>query len=116
MIFSNLITFLADVGELCDGLEPVLRLVGFVVLGIKIGVPIILIVIGMADLAGAVTLKDESKIKEAQKKLVSRAVSAVMVFLVVTIVGVLMTLVGTEKYRDCMDCINNPTDCKQASD
>lgn len=116
MIFSNLITFLADVGTLCNGLEPILRLVGFVVLGIKIGVPIILIVIGMADLAGAVTQKDESKIKEAQKKLVSRAVAAVMVFLVVTIVGVLMGLVGTDTYKGCMKCINNPTDCKQISD
>ena len=116
MIFSNLITFLADVGTLCNGLEPVLRLVGFVVLGIKIGVPIILIVIGMADLAGAVTQKDESKIKEAQKKLVSKAVAAVMVFLVVTIVGVLMGLVGTDTYKGCMKCINNPTDCKTATD
>ena len=116
MIFSNLIKFLADVGTLCNGLEPILRLVGFVVLGIKIGVPIILIVIGMADLAGAVTQKDESKIKEAQKKLVSRAVAAVMVFLVVTIVGVLMGLVGTDTYKGCMKCINNPTDCKQISD
>ena len=116
MGITNVITFLTDVGNLCDDLGPVLRLVGYVVLGIKIGVPIILIVLGMMDLAKAVTQKDDGKIKDAQKTLVSRAVAAVMVFLVVTIVGVLMGLVGTERYKDCMKCINNPTDCSQAAD
>ena len=113
MGITNLITFLADGGTLCNELEPVLRLVGYVVLGIKIGVPIILIVIGMSDLASAVMKKDEKEVKEAQKKLVSRAVAAVMVFLVITIVGVLMNLVGTEEYKDgCMKCINDPSSCR----
>ena len=45
----NLINFLDTIDntqELCDSLRPVLRLVGYVLLLIKIAVPIILIVVG----------------------------------------------------------------------
>ena len=47
--------------DVCTGLAPVLRIVGIVVWGIKVIVPIILIVIGMIDLAKAVTEKSEDK-------------------------------------------------------
>ncbi len=115
MGLANLITFLEDV-DLCGELEPALRLVGYVVLAIKIGVPIILIIVGMKDLAKAVTEKKEDDIKKAQQGLISKAIAAVMVFLVITIVGVLMTLVGTEKYQACMKCIKNPVGCKTIDD
>lgn len=97
--------------DVCTGLAPVLRIVGIVIWGIKVIVPIILIVIGMIDLAKAVTEKSEDKIKEAQQKLIKRAIAAVLVFLVVSLVGVLMTIVGDESYSDCMECINSPWGC-----
>lgn len=115
MELFDMINFLDEV-NLCNDLKPVLRLVGYVVLAIKIGAPIILIVVGMIGLAKAVTEKNEDKVKEAQKNLVSKAVAAVCVFLVVTIVGVLMGLVGTDRYKDCMTCINDPGSCDAASD
>ena len=72
----------------------------------------------MLDFAKAVTEKNEDKIKEAQKKLISKAVAAVCVFLVTVIVGVLMRIVGNDDYRGCMTCITNPFtgDCKQYVD
>ena len=45
--------------DICGGLGPVLRIVGIVVWGIKVVVPIILIVVGMMDLAKAVTEKSD---------------------------------------------------------
>ena len=94
--------------DLCHDLAPVLRIVGIVVLGVKIVVPILLIVIGMIDLAKAVAEKDEGKIKDAQNKLVRRAITAVIVFLVASLVGVLMKLVGSDDYKKCLPCINHP--------
>ena len=102
---------LASAEDVCSGLQPVLRIVGIVVWGIKVIVPIILIVIGMIDLAKAVTEKSEDKIKEAQQKLIKRAIAAVLVFLVVSLVGVVMTIVGDNAYETCMDCINSPWSC-----
>jgi uncharacterized membrane protein len=97
--------------EICDGLSPVLRIVGIVVWGIRVVVPIILIVVGMIDLAKAVTEKSEEKIKEAQQKLVKRAIAAVLVFLVVSLVTVVMSIVGNKDYEACMDCIESPWSC-----
>lgn len=102
---------------ICEGLGPVLRIVGIVVWGIKVVVPIILIVVGMMDLAKAVTEKSDDKIKAAQNGLIKKAIAAVLVFLVITIVTLLMTLIGDNSYKECMGCINNPfsTNCKTPS-
>ncbi len=105
----DLFYFLINSGnELCDQAKPILRLVGIVVFGIKVVVPIILIVVGMIDLAKAVTEKSEDNIKKAQQALIKKAIAAVIVFLVVTIVSLLMNLVGDDSYRACMDCIDDP--------
>ena len=83
-------------------------LVGLVVFGIKVAVPIILIVVGMTNLLGAISQQDEKALKKAQEALVQKAVAAVAVFLIATIVGLLMGVIGGTQYQDCMDCINSP--------
>ena len=110
----NLINLLdlTSAEQFCGEMEPVLKVVGLVVFGIKVAVPIILIVIGMLDLAKAVTEKKEDDIKAAQQKLIKRAIAAVLVFLVVTLVGLVMGLIGAGEYKSCMDCINHPFGCK----
>ena len=108
--------YILDASDVCSGLAPVLRIVGIVVWGIKVVVPIILIVIGMIDLAKAVTEKSEDKIKEAQQKLIKRAIAAVLVFLVVSLVGVVMTIVGDSSYEDCMTCVNSPWSCSTSGE
>lgn len=114
----NLINVLTTVkaSDLCDELGPVLRIVGIAIFIIKVVVPIMLIVVGMLDMAKAVTEKDENKIKDAQHKLIKKAIAAVLVFLIVTIVGVLMNLIGADDYKQCTKCITSPFDCKTASD
>ena len=94
--------------SICNDLAPVLRLVGIVVKGIQIFVPIILIIIGMLDFAKAVTEKDDGKIKDAEKKLINRAIAAVLVFLVIFLVSILMKLIGNKEYEKCMTCITSP--------
>ena len=93
---------------LCTDLAPVLRLVGIVVKGIQIVVPIMLIIIGMLDFAKAVTEKDDGKIKAAEKTLINRAIAAVLVFLVIFLVSILMKLLGKNEYEKCMTCITSP--------
>ena len=86
----------------------VLRIIGIVVFGIKVVVPILLIIVGMVDLAKAVNAKDEKEIKTAQQNLVKKAIAAVLVFLVVTIVSILMSIVGSGEYKNCLNCVNHP--------
>ena len=83
----NLVNFLADVkcgGMTVDQIIP--GTVSTVVTILKIAVPIILIVLGMIDLAKAVMANEEKEMKEAQKKLVKRIVYAVLIFFVVALV------------------------------
>ena len=78
MFMMNYVNILAneidDVGSFCTSAVPALRIVGWVYVGIQIVVPIILIIVGMLDLAKAVTEKSDDNIKKAQQLLIKRAI------------------------------------------
>lgn len=78
----------------CDALMPIIRLIrdGVIPL-IQIGIPIILILLGMLDLGKAVMASKEDEIKSAQKLLIKRAIYAVAIFFVVFIVQVVFGLI-----------------------
>jgi hypothetical protein len=97
--------------ELCKELSFVLKLVGLVVFAIKIVVPILLLFYGMLDFVNAVMLKKEDEVKGALNKLKSRAIAAVVVFCVVSVVNLLMNFIGSDEYKNCVTCINDPFDC-----
>ncbi len=85
----NLVQILA-----CDpNLKPLISFLKHGILPIiQIGIPIILIVMGSIDLGKAVLSSDDKEIKGATSKLVKRAIAAVAVFFVTTIVTLLMGL------------------------
>lgn len=97
----------------CD--ENLLPILQFVRRGlfpiIQIGVPILLIVMGTIDLGKAVMSSDDKEIKGATGKLIKRAIAAVAVFFVTTIVSLLMGLFtssktgieGTNTWEECWD-------------
>ena len=82
--------------DTCDTLAPLIRLIkdGIIPL-VQLGIPIILIVLGMLDLGKAVIASKEDEIKTAQKMLIKRAIYAVAVFFVVLIVQVVFGLLST---------------------
>ncbi len=96
--------------NLCSqpAVQNITYLVGIVVLGIKIAVPIVLIIVGMTDLLQAIGKDDKDAIKTAQSALVKKAIAAVVVFLITTIVGLLMGVIGGKDYEGCMECVNGP--------
>ena len=104
--------YMNDISEFCNSAQPIMRIVGWVYVGIEIVVPIVLILVGMFDLAKAVAEKSEDKIKSAQQILIKRAIAAGLVFLVATIVGLLMRIVGSDAYSKCTKCMTAPWNCK----
>ena len=98
----------------CTDILPLIRLVrhGLIPI-IQIGIPIILIVLGMLDLGKAVMASKEDEIKNAQKMLIKRAIYAVAIFFVVLIVNAVFNLVGgnadqeianeTASWKTCWD-------------
>ena len=85
-----------DVSAFCQDLAPILKLIKnglFPIL--QIGIPIILIVLGMIDLGKAVMAGKEDEMKKAQSALLKRCIYAVAVFFVVTIVTLIFNLFAT---------------------
>lgn len=96
-----------------DELLVILRIVRQGIIPIlQIGIPILLIVLGMLDLGKAVVAGKEDEIKKNQQMLVKRAISAVAVFLVATIVVLVFDVIadssGSEDvqskgWKECWD-------------
>lgn len=98
----------------CSALLPFISLIkNGVIPIIQIGIPIILILLGMIDLGKAVMASKEDEIKSAQKLLIKRCIYAVAIFFVVFIVQVVIGLVSKSGEDDLGE--NNWYDCwKQA--
>ena len=99
------------------GLAPVLGIVNFVINAIMIGVPILLIVLGMVDLGKAVIAGKGEEVKKATKAFGKRCLYAVGVFAVVWLVTFVFDTVssatggeinpGQANWKTCWDQIRN---------
>ena len=101
-----------------EDLVPIARFLKYGVYPIiQIGIPILLILMGTIDLGKAVLSSDDKEIKGATSKLIKRAIAAIAVFFVATIVSLVMnmfsssgaddTVEGTEDWRDCWSKLGN---------
>jgi len=80
---------------------------------IKLGVPILFIIMGMLDLGKVVVASKDEEMKKHRKNFVSRLIIAVAVFFVVSIVQVAIGLVdSTDETLACMKCIVKDSECK----
>ena len=89
---------------------------------IKIGIPIILIFLGMLDLGKAVMSNEEKEMKTAQSRLIKRVVYAILVFLIVAIVQLVVGVLSSSdtsgsvdgtSINSCISCFVNSTSyCK----
>lgn len=99
----------------CQGLGDLVSLIKNGVMPIiQIGIPILLIIMGSVDLGKAVIASDEKAIKAAQSMLIKRIISAVAVFLVVTIVHIVFNMLGdANTSKDDPEITNNTSwwDC-----
>lgn len=107
----------------CANSANVWQTVGYVLMVFKIVIPLLLIIFGMIDLGKAVIASKDDEIKKATKSLAMRAVSAVVIFFIPTLVGIVMGVVGSfgdvkEDFDICKACISNPLDddCENAAD
>lgn len=72
----------------------IFNLVSTIINGIKIVVPVLLIIWGMLDFAKAIISKKEDDIKSHQKLFVSRLISAVLVFFIIWAVQLVFSLLS----------------------
>lgn len=85
----------------CSSLSAVFVIIRVVFSIIQYVVPVILILMGSIDLVKAVTQGKEEEIKKGQKTLITRAIAAVIVFLIPLIVSIIMGLIGSNNWKNC---------------
>ena len=98
--------------DTCENLLPLIRLIrnGIIPL-IQIGIPIILIILGMLDLGKAVMASKEDEIKSAQKLLIKRCAYAVAIFFVVLIVQLVFGLLSSTGDKEIGSTSTSWVDC-----
>ncbi len=102
----------------CANTANIWQIVGYVLLVFKIVIPVLLIIFGMIDLGKAVIASKDDEIKKATKGLAMRALAAVVIFLIPTIVVYIMGLVSNFEssgakadFDTCKTCISSPKKC-----
>ena len=85
----------------------VVNIIHLVYNAVRIAVPLILILVGMFDMGRAITLQKEDEIKKAQQLLARKAVAAALVFVIVSAVGMIFSMVDNESdSANTWSCIN----------
>ena len=104
-----MLNFLYDCNEFVTNNDKIVNIIRFVYNAVKIGVPIILVVVGMFDMGKAITQQKEDEIKKAQTLLVKKAVAALIVFLMFAFAQLIVSLVADDKDTtiSCIDSILN---------
>jgi hypothetical protein len=67
---------------------------------LRIGGPVLLIILGGIDLGKAIVATDESGIKKAKKKLVNKFVAAACIFIVLSVIQMVVNITGGGKYSN----------------
>ena len=93
-MYVNLLTD----ATLCNGVlvpNQLFNVVALVINGIKIVVPILLVIWGMLDFAKSVIAKNEDDVKKYRKNFVQRVISAIIVFMLVFVIQLVFSLVAS---------------------
>jgi len=109
--------------EFCAKTAIIWQIVGWVVLIIKIIIPLLLIILGVVDFSKAVISGKDDETKKALKILMWRGIAGVAIFFIPTIVTLFMGFIvnfkdsGAEAdFNVCKTCILDPNDCDTSKD
>ena len=97
--------------EFCLKSARIWQIVGYIIVIVKIVIPLVIIILGIIDLGKAVVSSDDKAISKSVKSLAMRIVAAVCIFFVPTVVSFVIGVVDTSVNDDsaiCRSCISNP--------
>ena len=104
----------------CAETASIWMILGYIVLIIKIVIPLLLIVFGMIDLGKAVIASKDDAIKSSVSSLVKRFIAAVAIFFVPTLVSAVFNMIGVttdnNDYNTCVQCVTNVSSCNLDKD
>lgn len=104
----------ANVSAICNdnGVKKSLKFVGNLILAAKICVPLLLIIMGSIDFGKAVVGSKDGEVEKAGKMFFIRAIAAVSIFLLPTVIYFIFELIPTSGgYNECSRCVFSPNEC-----
>lgn len=114
----NLLLTTALGSKICTDAQDVLKVVGMIATILKIGVPLVIIVLGLVDLAKAALSSKPEDIKKSLGTLVWRIVGSILIFLLPSIIMLILRLFGVfntavadfgeAQWNVCYSCIVSP--------
>lgn len=114
----NELMLLMDFSSFCSDSATIWKLVGWVFMVFKIVIPLLLIILGSIDLGKAVISGKSEDVSKNAKSLAMRAIAAVCIFLVPSLVGIIISWIGeitgddlNDDYKICAQCITSPGNC-----
>lgn len=110
----------AEIKNFCDKTKDIWNIVGVILTILKIVIPIILVVLGSIDLLKAVTSDDKDMIKKQSMVLGKRAIAAIIIFFIPTIIEGVFALLsvtsGTIESADqCWKCATGSSGCQKTA-
>ena len=98
----------------------VFQVIGYILMLIKIIVPLILIILGSIDFGKASLSGDDKAVKDAASQFAKRIIIGLVVFFVPTVLDFFLSLINgvsdtTTKFDNCTNCIFSPTNESKCS-
>ena len=107
-----------NITTFCDQMSGTIQIVGYVLLIVKIAIPLLIIAFGIFDLGKAVVADKEDEIKKSTKRLLYRVVAGLAIFLIADIIIFLFQTFSNEykeneaAFSKCITCFRSPGSCK----
>lgn len=108
--------FLSDICEEDATTMKVVRFIGYLLVIVKILIPIGLIIIGVINFSKAMLSGNDDSIKKNAYSFALKIVFAIVIFILPTVINFIVGLIdgatdGTEDYENCRNCIFDPKNC-----
>lgn len=116
----------SNISAICYDAAPILKLVGWVLTVFKIAIPLIIIALGVVDLASAAISSKPEEMKKSVTSLVWRLVGGIAIFFIPAVVMLVFGFIsdyrdakqGVQTWSICYDCVISPWsyNCEYAVD
>ena len=107
-------------GNICSegNIVKTLKFVGYILMAVKIIIPLILIIYGSIDFGKALITNNDDSVKKATNSFITRVIAAVIIFFIPTIVnfifhGILNVNSNGGIYENCRVCIFDVKNCTE---
>lgn len=113
---KNLI-YLSNICEEDTNVMKVVRFIGYLLVIVKILIPIGLIIIGIVNFSKAMISGNDDSIKKNAQSFAWKIVFAVIIFVLPTLINFIVGIIdgatdGTDDYINCRNCIFDPKNCR----